>query len=52
VRIFISEFREIVKPLQQMIKKDVKLKWTFVEKELFEKVKVSIVATPTLQSPY
>jgi hypothetical protein len=36
------DFAEIVKPLQQMIKKYAQFKWTFVEKEHFEKVKVSI----------
>jgi hypothetical protein len=32
-----------------MIKKDVKFKWTYVEKEAFEMIKVTIVSSPALQ---
>ena len=49
VRRFISEFSEIVKPLQEMIKKDSNFKWTKDRKVAFEKIKESI--SPTLQSP-
>jgi hypothetical protein len=45
VRRFVPDFVEIVKPLQQMIKKDIQFKWTSVEKEAFEKIKASIVAS-------
>jgi hypothetical protein len=48
VRRFVFDFAEIVKPLQQMIKKDVKFKWTTVEKVAFEKVKVVIEETPSI----
>jgi hypothetical protein len=52
VRRFVSDFAKIVKPLQQMIKKDVHFKWTSIEKEAFDKAKGAIAITPTLQSPY
>jgi hypothetical protein len=51
MRIFVPDFSKTVKPLQQMIKKDIQFKWTYVEKEAFEKIKDTIAATPTLQSP-
>ena len=37
VRRFISDFAEIVKPLQEMIKKDSTFKWTKERKEVFKK---------------
>jgi hypothetical protein len=39
MRRFISEFTEIVKPLQEMIKKYSNFKWTKERKEAFEKIK-------------
>ena len=39
VRRFISDFTEIVKPLQEMIKKDTNFKWTKETKEEFDKIK-------------
>ena len=48
---FISEFFKIVKPLQEMIKKDANLKWTKEKREAFEKIKEAIVKDPTLWSP-
>ena len=42
VRRFISDFAEIVKPLQEMIKKDTNFKWTKERKEAFDKIKESI----------
>jgi hypothetical protein len=45
MRRFLSNFAKIVKPLQQMIDKDMQLKWTYVEKEYFEKVEASIVVS-------
>jgi hypothetical protein len=50
VRRLISDFAEIVKPLQEMIKKDSKFKWTKERKEGFDIIKEAIVETPTLQS--
>ena len=51
VRRFISDFMEIVKPLQEMIKKDFNFKWTKERREAFEKIKEAIVEAPTLRSP-
>jgi hypothetical protein len=39
VRRFVPSFDEIVKPLQDMIKKNVEFKWGPKEKILFEKIK-------------
>lgn len=36
---FVSNFVEIFKPLQKIIKKDIEFKWTPLKKEYFEKVK-------------
>ena len=51
VRRFISDFVEIVKPLQEMIKKGSNFKWTKERKESFDKIKESIAEDPTLQIP-
>jgi hypothetical protein len=51
VRRFISNFVEIVKPLQEMITKDFNLKWTKERRETFEKIKEAIAEAPTLWSP-
>ena len=50
MRRFISDFSEIVKPLQEMIKKDFNFKCTKERKEAFENIKESIVEAPTLRS--
>ena len=50
VRRFIFDFAEILKPLQEMIKKDFNFKWTKERREAFEKIKESIVEDPTLRS--
>ena len=50
VRIFISDFMEIVKPLQAMIKKYFNFKWTKERRKAFDKIKEAIVEAPTLQS--
>ena len=51
VRRFISAFVEIVKPLQEMINKDSKFKWTKERREAFDKIKEAIAEDPTLRSP-
>ena len=51
VRRFISDFAEIVKPLQEMIKKDSNFKWTKERKEAFDKIKEAIAEAPNLRSP-
>ena len=45
------DFAQIVKPLQQMVKKSVQFKWTDVEKNAFSKIKTAIVHAPSLKSP-
>jgi hypothetical protein len=51
VRRFIPDLTEIVKPLQNMIKKDIQFKWKPLEKEAFESIKISIADAPSLWSP-
>ena len=51
VRRFIFYFKEIVKPLQEMIKKDSNVKWTKKRKEAYDRIKESIEEAPTLRSP-
>ena len=51
VRRFIFVFAEIVKPLQEMIKKDFNFIWIKERKEAFEKIKEPIAEDPTLRSP-
>ena len=50
MRRFISDFDEIVKPLQEMIKKDFNFKWTKEIREAFENIKEAIAEAPTLWS--
>ena len=50
VRRFIYNFAEIVKPLQELIKKDENFKWMKESKEAFGKIKEAIVEAPTLRS--
>ena len=51
VRRFISDSTEIVKPLQEMIKKDSNFKWSKEGKEAFDKIKEAIAEARTLRSP-
>ena len=51
VRRFLSNFMEIVKPLQEMIKKYFNFKWTKERREAFENIKESIAEAPSLQIP-
>jgi hypothetical protein len=48
---FISDFSEIVKPLQEMIKKYLNFKWNKERREAFKKIKEAIEKAPTLRSP-
>jgi hypothetical protein len=50
VRRFIFDFAKIVKPLQEMIKKDFNFKWTKERRESFDKIKEAIIEAPTLLS--
>jgi hypothetical protein len=52
VRIFFPRFFETTKPLKDMIKKNVELKWGPMENESFDKIKSEIAQDPALLSPY
>ena len=51
VSTFIPSFTEIVRPLQKMIKKDAKFKWSTKEKQSFHDILKSIAEAPTLIRP-
>ena len=51
MRRFIFKFAEIVKPLQEMIKKDSNFKCSKDRKEAFDNIKEAIAETPILRSP-
>lgn len=51
VRKFITGFAEIVKPLNEMLKKDAKMEWTLSTKRAFEEIKHTIANAPILVSP-
>ena len=51
VRRFVPEFPQIVKPLQQMVKQSVQIKWTDLEKNAFSKIKTYVPHAPSLKSP-
>ena len=51
VRIFVPDFAQIVKPLQQMVKKNAQFKWTEIEKNAFNKIKTAVAHAPSLRSP-
>jgi hypothetical protein len=51
VIIFVSSFVETIKPLQDMIKKNVEFKWGSKEKFSFEKIKEKIAQASALMSP-
>lgn len=51
VRKFIIGFAQIVKPLNEMMKKDAKIKWNAEEREAFFHIKKSIVEALVLTSP-
>lgn len=47
---FILEFVQIVKPLQNMMKKNTNFRWNLPEKEVFDNIKKAIVEAPTLHN--
>lgn len=51
VQKFISGFAELVHPLNDLLKKGVKIKWTPKFKRSFQDIKVLISATPVLVIP-
>ena len=50
VRKFISNFAKIVKPLQNIINKDVGFKWNQEEKDAFDRLKKANTKAPALYS--
>ena len=50
VRRFFIDFAQIVKPLQQMVKKSAQFKWTNIEKGSFNNIKSAIAHAPSLKS--
>src|SRR5713226_4145338 len=50
VRIFVPDFAQIVKPLQQMVKQNALFKWTEIEKSAFSKIKTMVAHAPSLKS--
>ena len=51
VRRFVPDFAQIVKPLQQMVKKNALFKWTEIEKSAFSKIKTVVAHAPSLKIP-
>jgi hypothetical protein len=51
VRRFVPSFSEMVRPLQNLIKKDVQYHWGPQENQAFDSIKKSIVEAPSLMSP-
>lgn len=49
---FITGFVEIVKPLNAMLKQNVKVEWTPKAKKSFKEIKRAITEVPVLVSPY
>ena len=52
VRRFVPNFAQIVKPLQQMVKKRVQFRWTDIEKVTFKDIKETIAHVPSLRILY
>jgi hypothetical protein len=51
VRRFFPNFSEMVRPLQNLIKKDAQYHWGSTENQSFNAIKKSIINTPSLMSP-
>ena len=49
---FVPNFSQIVRHLQDMIKKYIQFKWFDIQKDAFIKIRKSIVDAPALMSPY
>ena len=45
------DFAQIVKPLQQMVKKNAQFKCTEIEKNAFSKIKTTVAHAPSLKIP-
>jgi hypothetical protein len=51
VRRFVPSFSEMVRPLQNLIKKDVLYRWGPQESQDFDSIRKSIIEAPSLMSP-
>jgi len=51
LRRFITNLAELIRLLNNMLKKYSKLKWTIEAKKAFEEIKIALTKTPTLTSP-
>ena len=51
LRIFIPNLAELIRLLNNMLKKDSKVKWTLEAKQAFEGIKTALTQTPVLISP-
>jgi hypothetical protein len=51
VRRFVPSFSEMVRPLQNLIKKDIQYHWGPQESQAFDSIKKSIIEAPSLMSP-
>jgi hypothetical protein len=51
LRCFVPNFVEIMKPITNMLKKDVVIKWSLEEKSYFQTIKQALVEAPVLASP-
>jgi hypothetical protein len=51
IRRFVPNFSEMVRPLQNLIKKDVQYHWGPIESQAFDSIKEAIIDTPSLMSP-
>jgi hypothetical protein len=48
----VPNFSEIMKPITNMLKKDVVIKWSSEEKSSFQTINQALVEAPILASPY
>jgi len=51
VRRFVPSFSKIIRPLQNMIKKDSSFSWGDIEKKSFIRIREAIAEAPALVSP-
>eukprot|EP00253_Pinus_taeda_P020958 PITA_20958 len=51
LRRFIPNLAEMIRLLNNMLKKDAKVKWTVEAKQAFEEIKIALTKTPALTSP-
>ena len=51
LRRFIPNLAELIRLLNNMLKKDSKVKWTIEAKQAFEEIKMALTKTPVLTSP-